>query len=98
MNGFRRAVLAEMDAAHEMTDGSTPDHIIVSEAIWKDMKQNRRFEKLKDPDSPKRRTGESVGYIGMRVWPSGALDDRAKFALLLSEEAFKQMFDRPEDL
>jgi hypothetical protein len=37
MSRLRRAVMNAMDDYHETTDGSTPDHIIVSRAIWRDL-------------------------------------------------------------
>jgi len=91
MNPLRAAVMDEIDEVHKMTDGSTPDHIIVSEAIWRDMKTKKRFEKIGSTDIPKRRR-QAFGFMGMRVWKSGALDRRDKDALLLSEEVFASVF------
>lgn len=93
---LREGVLDAMDVGHRRSDGSTPDHIIVSNEIWCDMKAKNRFERLRYNDSPKRRA-VSTGYIGMRVWPSRALDDRGLDALLLSEEAFLSMMPTVSD-
>lgn len=83
--------MGELDVVHEMTDGSTPDHIIVSRAVWRDMKTKSKFEKLNSTDVPKRRRA-AYGFMGMRVWPSAALDRRGKDALLLSEKVFRELF------
>lgn len=93
MSKFRQQVLAEIDWAHLECNGETPDHIIVAESIWSEMKEKNKFEKLKRNDATIRR-GASPGYVGMRVWHSAALDRRGKKALLLSEEMFKAIFPR----
>jgi hypothetical protein len=96
MNPLRGAVMDELDVVHERTDGSTPDHIIVSRAVWRDMKTHNRFEKIGSTSIPKRRA-QPPGFMGMRVWQSGALDRREKDALLLSEEVFDQLFPQSKD-
>lgn len=79
-----------MDDYHERTDGSTPDHIIVSRAVWRDMKTKSRFEKIGSTDTPKRRRSP-YGFMGMRVWQSGAVSRRNEDFLLVSEEVFARV-------
>ena len=87
----------ELDVVNERADGSTTDHIIVSRAVWRDMEMHNRFEKIGSTDIPNRRRTEVYGFMGMRVWQSGALDRREKDALLLSEEVFDQLFQQSKD-
>ncbi len=97
MNPLRAAVMDKMDEYHEKTDGSTPDHIIVSEATWRDMKENSKFEKLGSTDVPKRRN-EHYGFMGMRVWKSEVLDDTEAEFMLLSEQNFRKIMPTVADL
>lgn len=86
-NTFRRSVMAELDEVYERTDGSTPDHMIVSEAVWTNMKRNSKLERLRESDF----SGHNYGYMGMVVWRSSTLDDRDKDALLLSSDVFERL-------
>lgn len=88
--------MAAMDDYHERTDGSTPDHIIVSRAVWRDMKTRSRFEKIGSTDIPKRRR-QSFGFMGMRVWQSGALEKRNQDFLLVSEDVFERVMPTVAD-
>jgi len=85
-----------MDDYHERTDGSTPDHIIVSRAVWRDMKTKSRFEKIGSTDIPKRRR-QAFGFMGMRVWQSGALEKRNQDFLLVSEDVFASVMPTVAD-
>ena len=89
---FRLDVLHELDTVYEEFDGNTPDHIILSKEIYEQLKENRRFEQLKQNSNPKR-----PGYIGMKVWWSRALDKRDAAALLISDEVFEEIVTRAED-
>ena len=87
--------MAEIDNSHEMTDGSTPDHIIVSEAIWRDMMEASQFEVH---NSPTDYYGYNKrGFMSMVVWKSQSLDSRGKDAMLLSESVFNKLFPRVKD-
>lgn len=96
MSRLRRAVMDSMDDYYETTDGSTPDHIIVSRAVWRDMKTRSRFEKLGSTDIPKRRR-ESYGFMGMRVWQSAAVGRRNEDFLLVSEDVFERVMPTVRD-
>lgn len=87
MSGFRRRVMDALDACHEQTGGRTPDHIIVSESVYSGV----RSEKLKE-----RRPLSGEGFMGMTMWHSGALDERDKQALLLTDEVFDEHFNEFE--
>lgn len=77
------------DAAHKLTDGETPSHIVLSEEMWHFLSETHKFEQLQSSDAN--------GFLGMRVWKSTALDRHEKHALLLSDVAFRQIALTPKD-
>lgn len=73
------------DAAHRLSDGDTPDHIVLSEEMWNFLDETHKFEQLANDNL------SGKGFVGMNVWKSDVLDKRDKDALLLSTEAFNQL-------
>lgn len=93
MTNLRRDLLDGIDKVHREHDGRTPDHVILPRS----MKDEVSLETL-GPDraySVNRVNGR--GLMGMQVWFSAALDERDKIALLMSDEAFIQLFSRTKD-
>lgn len=88
---FRMRVMDYQDAAHELTDGDTPDHILLSEEMWNFLDESHKFEQLAD--------GKMLesGFLGMNVWKCEALDNHNRVALLLSDKAFQQIAPTPSD-
>lgn len=92
---LRASMLDELDRAFELSDGDTPNHLIVSKEIWDRMEDGRKFEALSDDHRWSERN--RPGYLGMRVWYSKELDKRGKVGLLLSEQAFQTMVTKTKD-
>mgnify|MGYP000223351029 CR=1 FL=1 len=91
---LRMWLLDGIDSAHEEYDGQTPDHVILPRSLKDDI----RLEKL-DADREFSVISEKHhGLIGMQVWFSDAVERRGNVALLLSDEAFLQIFPRTKDL
>jgi hypothetical protein len=80
------------DAAYELTDGESPDHIILSESMWNFLDESHNFEQLKDTSGAKKE-----GFIGMKVWKCSSLEKHGKHALLLSESAFRHVAPLAKD-
>lgn len=88
---FRELVLEEMDEAYESYNGETPDHMLVSDEVWRRMESERRFERLSNGSY------KEMGYIGMDVWQCSSMEKYNLDALLLSEEVFEQIVSRASD-
>jgi len=90
---LREVLLDGIDEVHEAYDGETPDHAILPRSMADEV----RLEQL-DRDREFLVTAEKHrGLIGMQVWFSGALDERGKMALLVSDEVMAELFDRTKD-
>jgi hypothetical protein len=99
-NPLRVAVMDAMDDFVERSDGSSPDHLLVSRPIWDEMRDSDRFERLRNPASPPRRLSQSglpydhrYGYFGMRVWPC-SMDEEEHDIVLVAEPLFSEAFNR----
>lgn len=97
---LRVAVMGALDDFVERADGTSPDHLFVSRAIWEHMRETQKFERLQNPDSPPRRPMQTglpydhrYGFFGMRVWPCSYLDEDDTDMILISEELFAEMYD-----
>lgn len=93
MSRLRRALLDGIDEVHREYDGRTPDHAILPRS----MKDDVKLETLGHDREYEVTRVKGKGLMGMQVWFSGALDERGKIALLLSDEVFIQIFNRTKD-
>lgn len=91
------AVLDELDDAYdEYSD--TPDVMVVSYEQWEVMAENNSFENLnKEQSNDYPYANEHRGFLGMYVIRSSAVSNHGKVGLLLSREAFKDLFDASKD-
>lgn len=89
MSELRKMLLEGIDDGYEKSGGQTPDHVILPRS----MKEEVSLEQLGTHREYSINRVKGRGLLGMQVWFSDSIETRGKYALLVSDDVFKNIFN-----